>query len=133
MRRASSAPHRSIAGQGPAINPGYNPELWVQLGEETRITNLAILEIVQELKNEMARLREDNARLTVELERILKSLSDRQNPPLANSSAEQQRMSEEKQPQTEPERSEEGEDHSDNASEQQTSKRQRVELQGEFH
>ena len=43
-----------------------NPELWVQLGAETRNTNLAILETVQELKNEMARLREDNARLTLE-------------------------------------------------------------------
>ena len=68
----------------------------------------------------------------MEQERILKSFSDRQNPPLANPSAEQQRMSEERNYQTEPEKSEEGEDHSDNASEQQTSKCQRVELQGEF-
>ena len=52
-----------------------NPELWVQLGEEARITNQAILETVQELKNEMARLREDNARLTIEQERILKRIS----------------------------------------------------------
>lgn len=80
----------------------------------------------------MARLREDNAQLTVEQERILKSLSDKQNPPLANPNAEQQRMSEEKNHRTEPERSEDGEDHSDNASEQHTSKSQRVELQGEF-
>lgn len=110
MQRASSVPHRSIAGQGPTINPGDNPELWVQLGEETHSTNLAILEKVQELKNEMARLREDNARLTVEQERILKILSDRQNPPLANPSAEQQRMSEEQNHHTDPERSEEGEE-----------------------
>ena len=75
MQRAGSVPHRSMAGQEPAVNPRDNPKLWVQLGEETRSTNLAILETVQELKNEMARLREDNARLTVEEERILKILS----------------------------------------------------------
>eukprot|EP00253_Pinus_taeda_P011753 PITA_11753 len=48
MRRAGSAPHRSTVGQGPALNPGDNPELWVQLGEETRSTNLAILEMLYE-------------------------------------------------------------------------------------
>lgn len=77
--------------QGAGSVPKENPELWIQLGAETRSTNLAILQTVQELKSEMARLREDNARLTVEQERILKSLSDKQNPPLANPSAEQQR------------------------------------------
>ena len=118
--------------QGPSSNPRENPELWVQLGEETRSTNLAILETVQELKNEIARLREDNARLIVEQERILKSLSDRQNAPLSNPSAEQQRMTEEQDYQIEPENSDGKEDHSDNVPEQQTSKRQRMELQGEF-
>eukprot|EP00253_Pinus_taeda_P016580 PITA_16580 len=78
----------------------------------------------------MARLREDNARLTVEQERILKSLSDRQNPPLANPSAEQQRATEEWN--YAPKISEEKEDHSDNVLDQQTSKRQKMELQGEF-
>ena len=77
--------------QGAGNVPLENPELWIQLSEETRSTNFAILETVQELKNEMARLREDNARLTVEQERILKSLLDRQNPPLSNPSAEQQK------------------------------------------
>eukprot|EP00253_Pinus_taeda_P007038 PITA_07038 len=48
MRRAGSAPHRSTVGQGPALNPGDNPELWVQLGEETRSTDLAILEMAKE-------------------------------------------------------------------------------------
>eukprot|EP00253_Pinus_taeda_P026215 PITA_26215 len=79
--------------------PREDPELWIQLGAETRSTNLAILQTVQELKDEMACLREDNARLTVEQERILKK---------------------------------EKEDHSDNVVEQQTSKRQKMELQGEF-
>ena len=45
---------------------------------------------------------------------------------------EQHRMSEEQNHHLSPERSGEQEERSDNASEQQTSKRQRVELQGEF-
>eukprot|EP00253_Pinus_taeda_P022853 PITA_22853 len=124
MRRADNTLRRLVMGQGV---PGTenNPELWIQLGEEARITNQAILETVQELKNEMARLREDNARLTMEQERILKSLSDRQNQLLVNPSAEQQRMSEEQNHHIPPEGSEEQEERSDNAFEQQTSKRQR--------
>lgn len=118
--------------QGSGSAPRENLELWVQLDKETRSTNLAILETVQELKNEMARLREDNACLTVEQERILKSFSVRQNPPLANPSAEHQKMTEEQNYQTGTENSEGKEDHSDNVLEQQTSKRQRMELQGEF-
>ena len=47
--------------QGAGNVPQENPELWIQLGAETRSTNLAILQTVQELKSEMARLREDNA------------------------------------------------------------------------
>eukprot|EP00253_Pinus_taeda_P012189 PITA_12189 len=131
MRRAEHTPRRPVMGQG-ATDAGNNPELWVQLGEEARVTNQAILETVQELKNEMARLREDNARLTMEQERILKSLSDRQNQLPVNPSAEQQRMSEEQNHHIPPEGSEEQEERSDNVFEQQTSKRQRVELQGEF-
>lgn len=80
----------------------------------------------------MARLREDNARLTIEQERILKSVSDRQNPPLSNPNAEQQRMTEEQDYQMEPENSDAKEDHSDNAPQLQTSKRQKMDLQGEF-
>eukprot|EP00253_Pinus_taeda_P030136 PITA_30136 len=80
----------------------------------------------------MARLREDNARLTVEQERILKILSDRQNQLPVNPSAEQQRMSEEQNHHIPPEGSKEREECSDNAFKQQTSKRHRVELQGEF-
>eukprot|EP00253_Pinus_taeda_P028202 PITA_28202 len=132
MQGSGGAQHRAAANLGPAANFGDNAELWMQLGEETRSTNLAILETVQELKNEMARLRADNARLTMEQERILKSLSDKQNPPLANPSAEQQRITEEEHYHAESEIPEEEEDQSANASEQQTSKRQKVELQGEF-
>jgi len=92
MRRADSTSRRYAMGQG-THGLESNPELWVQLGEEARNTNQAILETIQELKNEMARLREDNARLTMEQERILKSLSDRQNQPPVNPSTEQQRIS----------------------------------------
>eukprot|EP00253_Pinus_taeda_P032718 PITA_32718 len=106
--------------QGDGSNPQENPKLWVQLGEATRSTNLAILQTVQELKNEMACLREDHARLTVEQERILKSLSDRQNPPSSNPSAEQQRVTEEQDFQNAPKNSEDKEDHSDNVLQQQT-------------
>eukprot|EP00253_Pinus_taeda_P001671 PITA_01671 len=131
MRRADNTTRRLVMGQG-ILGPENNPELWVQLGEEARVTNQAILETVQELKNGMARLREDNARITMEQERILKSLSDRQNQVPANPSMEQQRMSEEWNHPMPPEGSEEHEERSDNVIEQQTSKRQRVELQGEF-
>ena len=78
MRRTSSAPHRNLGQPDNESHPQGNPELWVQLGEEGHNTDLAILRTVQELKDEMARLREDNARLNMEQERILKSLSDKQ-------------------------------------------------------
>eukprot|EP00253_Pinus_taeda_P030276 PITA_30276 len=113
MRRANNTTRQPVMGQG-ALGPENNPELWVQLGEEARVTNQAILETVQELKNEMARLREDNARLTMEQGRILKSLSDRQNQSPANPSTEQQRMSEEQNHHIPPKGSEEQEERSDN-------------------
>lgn len=54
MRRIDNIPHRNVTGLGPATFPENNPEVWVQLGEEPHNTNLTILEMVQELKNEMA-------------------------------------------------------------------------------
>jgi len=85
---------------------------------------LTILETVQELKNEMAWLREDNVTLTMEQERIIKSLFDKQNQEPLNPSVEQQRVSEEQNHYIEQEeskgRDEEWEERSDNASEQQT-------------
>eukprot|EP00253_Pinus_taeda_P011207 PITA_11207 len=113
MRRVDNTTRQPMMGQG-APGPEHNPELWVQLGEEARVTNQAILETVQELKNDMARLREDNARLTMEQERILKSLSDRQNQPPINPSTEQPRMSEEQNHHIPLEGSEEQEERSDN-------------------
>eukprot|EP00253_Pinus_taeda_P015634 PITA_15634 len=131
MRRADSTTHRP--GVGPGVSGfEHNPELWVQLGEETRTTNQAILETVQELKNEMARLREDNARLAMEQERILRSLSERQNQVPVHPSMEQQKLSEEQNHPVPSKGSEEQEERSDNMNEQQSSKKQRVELQGEF-
>eukprot|EP00253_Pinus_taeda_P001879 PITA_01879 len=62
----------------------------------------------------------------MEQERILKSLSERQNQLAVNLSAEQQRMSEEQNHHIPREGSEEQEECSDNAFEQQTSKRQRL-------
>ena len=56
MRRIDSTSRRFVTGQGPATSPEPNPELWVQLREEAHNTNMAILDTVQELKNEMARL-----------------------------------------------------------------------------
>lgn len=79
MRRMSSALHKNVDRQETITHPQGNPEIWVQLREEARKTNLNILETVQELKNKMARLHGDNARLTMEQGRILKSLSDKQN------------------------------------------------------
>lgn len=76
MRRTDSVSQGFVAGQEPA---GNHLKLWVQLGEETQSENRAILETVQELKHEMARLREDNARITMEQERITKSLSNKKN------------------------------------------------------
>lgn len=95
MRRMSSAPHRNVDRPDNITHPQGNPKIWVQLGEEARNTNLTILETVQELKNKMARLREDNARLTMEQERILKSLSDKQNQHQPNPNPEQTCVSEE--------------------------------------
>eukprot|EP00253_Pinus_taeda_P013421 PITA_13421 len=109
MRRAENTSRRPVMGQN-MTGGDNNPELWVQLGEEARITNQAILETVQELKNEMAR----------------------QNQLPANPSVEHPRLSEEHNHHIPPEGSEEQEERSDNAFEQQTSKRQRMELQGEF-
>lgn len=79
MRITDSVPHRIVTGPGPATGPETNLEIWVQLGEEACNTNLTILETIQELKNEMACRREDNARLTMEQEKIMKSLLDKQN------------------------------------------------------
>lgn len=79
MRRVDNVPHKNVASLGLATFPENNTEIWVQLGEEAHNTNLTILKTIQELKNEMARLWEDNARPTMEQEKIMKSLSDKQN------------------------------------------------------
>lgn len=79
MRRTGIPPHRPMTGTGSTSFQETNPEVWVQLGEEPHNTNIEILETVQKLKGEMARLRADNERLMQEQEKVMKSLSDRQN------------------------------------------------------
>ena len=79
MRKTGNLLHSSVMGTGPASFQEGNPKVWVQLDDEPRNTNLDIMVTIQELKDEMARLQEDNQRLMQEQEKIMKSLSDRQN------------------------------------------------------
>ena len=79
MRRTRHTPLTLVMGVGKIPFPETNPKVWIQLGEESHNTNAAILEIVQELKNEMAHLWVDNEMLMQEQEKIMKSLSDSQN------------------------------------------------------
>ena len=72
MRRENSAPHGNLDQPDNVGQPWGNPELWVQLGAEGRNIDSTLMMTVQELKDEMARLSADNARLNVEQERILK-------------------------------------------------------------
>lgn len=83
--------------------PQGNPELWVQLGAAGRNTDSTLMRTVQELKDKMARLREDNARLNVEQERILKSLSDKQHQQQSHPRPEQPRVTNEQSYHTEQE------------------------------
>ena len=78
MRRANNAPYGNLEPPDNMEKPQGNSEFWVQLGAAGRTTDSTLLRTLQELKDEMARLRADNARLNVEHERILKSLSDKQ-------------------------------------------------------
>lgn len=79
MRRTRFSPHRTPTGAGPTSLPETNCEVWVQLVEEPCSTNATIFETIQELKDEMGRLWEDNERLMQKHENIMKSLSDRKN------------------------------------------------------
>ena len=67
-----------------------NPEMWIQLGveqhqqtsrllEEQQHQTSILLKTVQKIEEEMEKVRNDNARLMQEHERILKSLSDKKN------------------------------------------------------
>ena len=102
--------------------------------------------MVQQLQEEMIRVRRDNERLLQDQEKILKSLSDRQNQGMKHPSAEKELTTELEDQQTQynaDDRTEKSlsqrsknrnynEAESGNLSGQQDSKRQRVELQGEF-
>lgn len=136
MRRTRNLPPRSAMGRGPTSFQEGNPKVSVQLGEEPWDTDRDIMVTLQELKDDMARLRVDNERLMQEQEKIMKSLYDRQNNwPLAPSS-EHRNISGEQEFQTEDVETGGGEqnreEESDNVSNHRTQKRKKVELQGEF-
>ena len=76
--------------EGTQIPTILNPEMWVQLTveqhqktsrlhEEQQQQTTFFLNTVQQLQEEMIRVRRDNERLLRDQEKILKSLSDRQN------------------------------------------------------
>lgn len=63
MRRVGTTLVRPTIGAEPKQFSKANPEMWVQIGEESWNTNIVILETIQELKNKMAKLRADSERL----------------------------------------------------------------------
>lgn len=79
MRRIMNLPSRSVMGIGPTSFQEGNLEVWVQLDDEPWNTDTDIMVTLQGLKDEMAWLWADNERLMQEHEKIMKSLSDRQN------------------------------------------------------
>lgn len=79
MGRIGNPPLISTIGTATMSFQEGNPKVWVQLGEEPRNTNIDILVIVQELKDEMAWISPENKRLMQEQEKNMKSLPDRQN------------------------------------------------------
>eukprot|EP00253_Pinus_taeda_P011685 PITA_11685 len=136
MRRANSAPYGNLNQPENGGQPQGNPKIWVQLRAEDRNADSTLLRTVEELKDEMDRLLADNARLNIEQERILKSLSDKQHQQQSHPRPEQAQITDEQSYHTEQEEAEDrGEtqgEKSVNASEYQTPKRPRMELQGEF-
>lgn len=53
-----------------------NPEIWIQLGEESHQANVLLLKTIKKLRAEMKNLRTDDERLCLEHEKILRSLSN---------------------------------------------------------
>ena len=85
----------------PQIPMVMNPEMWVQLTmeqhqrtsrilEEQHHQTIFLLSTVQQLQEEMIRVRKDNERLLQDQENILKSLSDKQNQEMGHPSAEKE-------------------------------------------
>ena len=88
-----------------------NPEMWVQLTieqhqktsrllEEEQQQTTFLLNMVQQLQEEMMRVRRDNEKLIQDQEKILKSLSDRQNQGTKHPSAEKELSTEPEDQQT---------------------------------
>jgi len=94
------------------------------------------METIQELKDEMARLQEDNERMMQEQEKIMKILLERQNHQPLIPSPEHVNMTGEQEFRTENVETESGkenhEEESDNLSRYKTQKRQKMELQWEI-
>jgi len=132
MCRTRNPPLRSAIGTGATSFQEGNPKVWVQLGEEPRNTDIDIMVIVQDLKDEMARLRADNEILMQEQEKIMKSLFDRQNNRPLVPSPEHRNVSREQMFWTEDVETSGGEENReeelDNVSNHRTQKRQKVEL-----
>ena len=95
MRGTISAPYGNPEPPDNTECPQGNSEFWVQLGAAGRTTDSTLLRTLQELKEEMAQLRVDNARLNVEQERILKSLSDKQHQQQSHPRPEQAQITDE--------------------------------------
>lgn len=55
---------------------GENQEMWVHLGEESQITTIVLMETMQQLKADVARLRDETEQLMRDEERIIKILTD---------------------------------------------------------
>ena len=100
MRRTPSQQSQWNAGEMQPP-PGGNPEMWVQLGieqhqrsnrliEEQQQQTRILLHTVQQLQEEMERVRQENAMMMQERERILKILSDKQNQRNENPSADRE-------------------------------------------
>lgn len=137
MRRIGYIPPRTAIGIGLNTSIEGHPKMWVQLREEAWNVNTILYEIVQQLKDEMARLREDNERLMQEEENILKSLFERQNHRKRDPNRDFgniTRIHKQRDDNLESEGHQEvnGEE-SDKVSDYKNSKKQKQELQGEFN
>ena len=135
-----------------------NPEMWVQLTveqhqktsklleEQQQQQTTSLLNTVRQLQEEMTRVWKDNEKLLQDQEKILKSISDKQNHEMRQPSAGKELSTEAEDQQnqndtaikTEKSFSHRSKNHNNNEAEsenlsgQQDYKRQKVELQGEF-
>ena len=107
MRRGTTYPLPPNTGE-PQAQPVMDPEMWVQLSveqhwktsrllEEKQHQTNFLLNTVQQLQEEMVRVRKDNEWLLQEQEKILKSLSDKKNQEVEHPSTDRAIHEEEEQ------------------------------------